>query len=64
MLEENGTDGLAEEQVRLLKNAIMKLATMFMDEGNSSEARAWIELGNQYFEEDKEYQTVYRDIAG
>lgn len=64
MLESKGTDGLADEQVRLLKNSIMKLATMYMDEGNSAEARAWIELGNQFFEEDKEYQTVYRDIAG
>jgi hypothetical protein len=29
-----------------------------------SEARSWMELGKPIFEEDKEYQSVYREIAG
>lgn len=64
LIEENGTEGLAAEQLRLLKNSVITLSQYMNDQSMGSEARAWLELVKPFFEEEKDFQVVYREIGG
>jgi hypothetical protein len=50
-------------QKDLLKNAIIYYAEKLYTEGNSAEAKAWLELGKEWFSDDKEYQVTYSQYA-
>jgi tetratricopeptide (TPR) repeat protein len=53
-----------KEQLVLLKNAIMLYAGMMNESGNKSTAKEWLDLGLEYFKDDKEYMVTYDTIAG
>lgn len=53
-----------KEQLNLLKNAIMLYATQLNESGNREGAKEWLDLGLEYFKDDKEYKVTYDTIAG
>jgi hypothetical protein len=64
ILTEVGCDGLQEEQLYLLKKALILTAEMKIEEGDRSSAKEWMELGKDKFGEDKEFMVTYREIVG
>lgn len=50
---------LRDEQVYLLKYAIMWYAEYLKDEGESREGQKWADAGFLYYEEDNEYKNFY-----
>ena len=50
-------------QKDLLRNAIIAYAEKVYTEGNSAEAKVWLELGKEWFMDDKEYQVTYSQYA-
>jgi len=50
-------------QKDLLKNAIMYYAEKLYTEGNSTQAKVWLELGKEWFKDDKEYQVTFSQYA-
>lgn len=64
IMEEKGVDGLAKEQMNLLKAAIINVAGEFDATGMRAEAREWMEKGKEHFEDDDEFMGHYRDIVG
>jgi hypothetical protein len=50
-------------QKDLLKNAIIAYAEKLYTEGNSTEAKMWLNLGKEWFMDDKEYQVTYSQYA-
>lgn len=52
-----------KEQLILLKDAITKHATALASSSKEA-AREWLELGMEYFPEDKEYKLTYDTIIG
>ena len=53
----------AKEQLSLLKEALTRHASA-LAEGNKSAAKEWLDLGMEYFKDDREYQVTYETIAG
>ncbi len=53
-----------KEQLNLLKNAIVLYAGILNDSGNKDVAKEWLDLGLEYFKDDKEYMVTYDTIAG
>lgn len=53
----------AISQKDFLKNSILYYATKLYTEGNSTDARKWLQLGNEWFSEDKEYQLTCSQYA-
>lgn len=47
----------------LLKNGLMTYATQLSSDGNKSVAKEWMDLGMEYFKDDKEYKVTYETIA-
>jgi len=54
--------GTTKEQLGLLKYAITLHATN--NSGSKELAKEWLDLGLEYFPEDKEYKVTYDTIAG
>jgi hypothetical protein len=50
-------------QKDLLKNAIIAYAEKLYTEGNSAQAKVWLNLGKEWFMDDKEYQVTYSQYA-
>jgi hypothetical protein len=50
-------------QKDLLKNAIIAYAEKLYTEGNSAQAKVWLNLGKEWFMDDKEYQITYSQYA-
>ena len=50
-------------QKDLLRNAIIYYAEKLYTEGNSAEAKVWLDLGKEWFMDDKEYQVTYSQYA-
>lgn len=53
-----------KEQLAMLKDALIGLATILNDSGNKAEAKTWIEYGQEYFKDDKEFALAYDTIVG
>lgn len=53
-----------KEQLGLLKEALMRHATALSEANNKAGAKEWLDLGMEYFAEDKEYKITYDTIAG
>jgi hypothetical protein len=51
-----------EDQLKFLKYALIYHAEMLNSSSSNSEAQKWIELGNNWFGDDKEYQVTYKQI--
>jgi DNA-binding SARP family transcriptional activator len=64
LINENGIDNLAEDQVNLLKMAVILNAEMYDEMGERSKAKEWLQLTESYFEEDPEFSVTYRTIVG
>jgi len=58
------TASRGKEQLVLLKNALISLSTSMYDSGKRSEAKTWIEYGQDYFKDDKEFVLAYETIIG
>ncbi len=58
------TASTGKEQLALMKNALIDYATKLSDAGSKEEAKSWIELGQEYFKDDKEYALAYDTIVG
>ena len=50
-------------QKDLLKNAIIYYSEKLYTEGNTAGAKEWLDLGKEWFMEDKEYQVTYSQYA-
>jgi hypothetical protein len=50
-------------QKDLLKNALIAYADKLYTEGNSAQAKIWLNLGKEWFMDDKEYQVTYSQYA-
>ena len=50
-------------QKDLLKNAIIYYSEKLYTEGNAAEAKVWLDLGKEWFMDDKEYQVTYSQYA-
>lgn len=61
---ENKTASTGKEQLALLKNSLIGLATGLNEVGRKDEAKTWIEFGQEYFKEDKEFNLAYETIVG
>ncbi len=61
---ENKTASSGKEQLVLLKSSLIGLATGLHEAGRKDEAKTWIEFGQEYFKEDKEFNLAYETIAG
>jgi hypothetical protein len=61
------TDKTCSVQIKgqkdFLKNAIIYYAEKLYTEGNSAQAKIWLELGEEWFKDDKEYQVTYSQYA-
>jgi tetratricopeptide (TPR) repeat protein len=55
--------GQSKEQLQLLRDAITRHATA-LSVSNKTLAKEWLDLGLEYFPEDKEYKVTYDSIAG
>lgn len=55
---------MTDFQKGLLKEGLMRLASSLSDEGNKNGAKEWLDLGTEYFTDDKEYQVHYNMIVG
>ncbi|HEY8404913.1 MAG TPA: hypothetical protein VIK71_09930, partial [Flavobacteriales bacterium] len=53
-----------KEQLELLRDAIIGLSTMLYDSGKRDEAKVWMEYGQEYFKDDKEFALAYDTIVG
>ncbi|MFN0031614.1 MAG: hypothetical protein ACKVOR_05590 [Flavobacteriales bacterium] len=58
------TAGKSKSQLVLLKNALVLYATALNDTGNKEVAKEWLDMGLEYFKDDKEYMVTYDTIAG
>jgi hypothetical protein len=57
------TCSMSAEQRGLLKAAIIRMAEGMDADGAGADAKVLLDLGLQYFEDDKEYQVTYNSIA-
>jgi len=64
IVDEMGCDYLTKVQMGLLKSAIITCAEMWDDEGQSDLAKEWLEIGYEYFKDDKEFNVTYEMILG
>ena len=55
---------MTQFQKGLLKESLMKLASSLSEEGNKNADKERLDLGTEYFEDDKEYQVHYNMIVG
>ena len=55
---------MTQIQMKLLKQSLIRLAENLNEQGNKAAAKEWLDLGAQYFQDDKEYQVTYNMIAG
>lgn len=53
-----------KDQIGFLKAALISYATYLSENGRKSEAIEWLDLGKDFFPEDKEYQVNYDSISG
>jgi hypothetical protein len=53
----------SKEQLQLLRDAITRHATS-LSSSNKTLAKEWLDLGLEYFPDDKEYKVTYDSIAG
>lgn len=61
---EGKTASKGKEQLALLKNALIGLAVGLNDAGRKEDAKTWIEYGQEYFKDDKEFALAYDTIVG
>lgn len=64
VLKEQGISNLREEQVDLLKMAVIRNAEMLNETGERASARELLELAEEHFKNDKEFKVVYSTIIG
>ncbi len=64
ILSEQGCGHLSDVQMDIFKRGLIMLAEGLDEMGERSEAKAWLELGFEYFKEDNEYLVTYDQIAG
>lgn len=55
--------GQSKEQLQLLRDALTRHATA-LSSTNKTLAKEWLDLGLEYFPDDKEYKVTYDSIAG
>lgn len=55
--------GQSKEQLQLLRDALTRHATA-LSGANKTLAKEWLDLGLEYFPDDKEYKVTYDSIAG
>jgi len=63
-LSERSKDDFTDEQLLLLKGALMNYSEFLSDAGRSGEAKEWLEQGMAYFEDDAEFKVTYQMING
>ena len=59
---EGGCSGLTDTQMEYLKTGLIWMADYYAENGRGSEAKDWMELGMEFFEEDKEYKVTYNNL--
>lgn len=64
LAEEGAADHLTEVQKDLLKQSLIYCAEMLDGNGNTTDARDWLEFGLTWFEQDEEFMVTYEMIAG
>lgn len=64
VLEERGTSGLTDEQLSLLKMAVIRNAEMLDQEGEREQARELLKSTSEYFGDDREFNVTYNSIVG
>lgn len=64
IVESGGAEVLTEVQLGLFKRAIIYCAEMWDEAGESEKARTWLELGYEYFKDDREYNVTFESISG
>ncbi len=57
------TAGQSKEQLQLLRDALSRHATA-LSSSNKALAKEWLDLGLEYFPDDKEYKVTYDSIGG
>lgn len=63
ILTERRCSDMSKEQRNLLKEALMKEGEDRAAKGDKAVAKEWLDLGLEYFEDDKEYQVVYDSVV-
>lgn len=53
-----------KDQMVFLKSALIRYATYLNDSGSKTQAIEWLDLGKEFFPDDKEYQVNYESIGG
>ncbi|MCC6600888.1 MAG: hypothetical protein IT223_09475 [Crocinitomicaceae bacterium] len=53
----------SKQEFNLLKNALMTYANHLSEAGSKAEAKEWMDLGMDYFKDDKEYMVNYEIIG-
>lgn len=64
IVESGGAEVLTKVQLGLFKRAIIYCAEMWDEAGESEKARTWLELGYEYFKDDREYNVTFESISG
>jgi hypothetical protein len=64
IVEAGGAEVLSDVQLSLFKRAIIYCAEMWDEAGESELAKTWLELGYEYFKDDREYNVTFESIAG
>lgn len=64
IVESGGAEILTDVQLNLFKSAIIYCAEMWDEEGEAAKAREWLEIGYEFFKDDREFNVTYETIAG
>lgn len=63
-LDEHGISGLRDEQLKLLRMAVIVNSEMLYEIGEREDARYWLEATKEFFKENKEFNITYNSIVG
>jgi tetratricopeptide (TPR) repeat protein len=63
-IESGACERLTEVQLDLFKTGLIYVSEQLNSDGDSTQAKAWLELGYEYFKDDKEYNVTYQMIVG
>lgn len=63
-LNENGVAGLRDEQLKLLRMAVITNSEMLYEIGERENARFWLETTKEFFQDDREFNVTYSSIVG
>ena len=59
---EDGCSGLTDVQMEYLRTGLIYMADVYDMEGRGSEAKDWLEMGMEFFSDNKEYKVTFNGL--